>query len=360
MGILGRYFATRFLALYLGLLGVSLVAIAAVEILLNSDEILSLQADGGGGLWHYLWLRLPAYYLRDLMPSCAFAAAFLTLAGSGQAREIVAMKAGGISPHRATRPMLAVALLLAGAALLLQETWVLRSQAAWSQLARQGSGAVSFRGDRFWYHGDDAIYNIEHADASAGRIEGIRIFELGPEGRLRRSIEAERGRWDPAAQAWHLRDGWLRHYPPQPAWPAAAEAFEHHLLRLPERTGRALAEADPSLLSLPHLHAAWAARRAQGRPAERFGAVLQQRLAEPGALWVLALAAMPLGLRVEDLRGLGRRAIEGVGVVALFFALRTAATTLAEEALLSPLLGSWGLLAVFAAPAALALMRSRR
>jgi len=357
VGLLGRYFATRFLTLFVALLALAIVGIAAVELLLNSDQILSTH-ERGGGVWRYLWLRLPAYYLRDVLPSCAFAAAFFTLAGSGQARELLAMKAGGVSPHRATRAILLAAALLAVAALALGETWVLRSRVGWSRLV-QPHEPIAFRGGTFWYHRGDAIYNVGAADAERGRLEAVRIFELGPEGRLQRSVEARRGQWSESTGRWRLEDGWVRHFDPvRGDWPAAAEPFEQRTLEVGLATGRAIGEADPGLLSLRRLRALHAA--GGGEAPERVAAVLHRRAAEPLALCVLSLTAIPIGLGVRDLRGLGRRCVLGIGVVALFFALRTASATLADEGLLPPALAAWGLLAAFALPTLVALARVRR
>jgi lipopolysaccharide export system permease protein len=121
--ILSRYFAVRFTGLFAAILFASTLTIVIVEMLLNLDDMLRAQ-DGMTGVLRYLFLRIPSYYLRDLMPVAAFAASFFTLATASRWHETTAVKAGGLSPHRIVLPILATAALLALASLILAETWV--------------------------------------------------------------------------------------------------------------------------------------------------------------------------------------------------------------------------------------------
>ena len=109
--ILTRYLVARFLGFFAAFLIVSLLTIAVVEMMLNLGDM--LRADAGlPGVATYLLLRLPAYYLRDLVPIVAFASAFFTLGTAARWLELLAAKAGGISTQRLSLPMLGAALLL--------------------------------------------------------------------------------------------------------------------------------------------------------------------------------------------------------------------------------------------------------
>ena len=107
MRILSRYFVARFLALFFATLFASTLAIVIVEMLLNLDDMLKGQSGPAGALG-YLFLRIPSYYLRDLIPISTFVAAFFSVGLAASWRETIAFKAGGISPHRVAIPILAV------------------------------------------------------------------------------------------------------------------------------------------------------------------------------------------------------------------------------------------------------------
>jgi lipopolysaccharide export LptBFGC system permease protein LptF len=81
--ILSRYFVVRFTSLFAAILFASTLTIVIVEMLLNLDDMLRTQ-QGLVGVLQYLFLRIPSYYLRDLLPISAFAASFFTLAAAAR------------------------------------------------------------------------------------------------------------------------------------------------------------------------------------------------------------------------------------------------------------------------------------
>ena len=162
MRTLSRYFVARFIRLFLATLFGSTLAIVIVEMLLNLDDMLKGQAGLTGALG-YLFLRIPSYYLHDLIPIASFVAAFLSMGLGASWRETTACKAGGISPHSVAIPILGAACALSVATLALNETLVIRSIQEWSQ-QRGGVGSIEFRRGAFWYQRGRSIYNIGDAN----------------------------------------------------------------------------------------------------------------------------------------------------------------------------------------------------
>ena len=161
---LSRYFATRYLGMFAVILVVSTVTIVIIEMLLNLDDMLSAD-HGPGAPIQYLILRIPSYYLRELLPMTSFAAAFFTLGLSSHWYEIFAARAGGISPGRLVAPILIAAIFLAFASFVLGETWIINSTREWNRHETGGGAQISFREGSFWYQRGLAIYNIAEADA---------------------------------------------------------------------------------------------------------------------------------------------------------------------------------------------------
>lgn len=344
MRILSRYFLVTYLTFFATILLTSTLAITVIEVLLHFDDVLD-QRGGFAGIATYLLLRIPSYYLRDLIPVASFAAAFFGLGLPARWHEITALKAGGISPQRIAVPVLAAAAALSAVALAVNETLVLDASRVWNRLDR-GEDEIAFRRGSFWYHRGDVIYNVSEADRASRTLTGVNVYELSPEGRLRRSIRAEHVEIQPDRR-WRLRDATLRVFDPDhPEAPPRIERSEETILEVAGRRHLALLNADASTLSLPDLRQYIEARAREGRDPTRYRAMLHARLADPLSVLLFALLAIPLGLAVERTRSLALCALQGIAVVGAFYTIRTLASMLAAGGL-GPPGGPWILLAGF-------------
>jgi len=346
--ILTRYLVARFFATFIAFLVVSSATIVIVEMMLNLGDMLKRQT-GLTGIINYLSLRLPAYYLRDLVPSVAFAAAFFTFGDSARAREILATKAGGLSPRRTATPVLISAMLLSAAAFVVNETLVLQATQLWNQRDSK-SNPISFRQGSFWYQRGRTIYNIGDADRATNTLRGIQIYELDDQRRLLRSIEAERATVS-GEHRWNFQAPLIRRFSPtQPEEPPITERHTGELtLDLAEEPGRALMNADVTTLSLSELQQVASYQQQRSRSTARPDALLHARMSDPFTTLLFVLAAIPLGIRVEARTGQGMTlsALYGIATVAAFFSLRSLAEALTTGGLLTPAQGPWTLVVAF-------------
>lgn len=347
--ILTRYLVARFLSTFVVFLIFSTATIIVVEMMLNLGDMLEGDA-GMRGVASYLFLRLPSYYLRDLLPIVAFAAAFFTLASAARGLEILAMKAGGLSPHRVAAPLLGVGLALGAGAFIVNETVILEATRLWNQRDSK-TNPISFRQGSFWYHRGRTIYNIGDADRTTNTLRGVRIYELSDDGRLLRSIEAERATVS-AGERWSFEAPLVRRFDPEdPEGPPIAVQHEGELgLDLSDGSGIALMNADVTVLSVRELRQVIAEQQQRGREPSRPRALLHARLAEPFAVFLFVLAAIPLGVGVERARGHGMTlpALYGIAIVAAFFSFRSVAGALTGGGLLPPSPVPWLIVAAFA------------
>ena len=104
MGTLSRYFVARYLGLFVLILVVAALAIAVVELLIGTDEFLDPEVGPRNALGWVL-LRIPSYYLRDLVPISAFFAAcdFFAAARARVSAKATAVAASTRAQY-ATRP----------------------------------------------------------------------------------------------------------------------------------------------------------------------------------------------------------------------------------------------------------------
>jgi LPS export ABC transporter permease LptG len=341
---LSRYFLASYLKLFVTILFTSMVAIAIVEMLLNFDQIMDDHA-GLSGVARYLFLRLPAYYFRDLIPVTSFAAALSCIGLAARFREFMAAKAGGISPRTMVVPILLAAMLLSVVALIINETWVLAATRAGIRTGGEGQG-VSFRRGSFWYSRGDTIYNVQEADPASNTLRGVQVFETTPAGRLRRSMHAEVVRVD-EEHRWHMQDATIRTFDPkQPTSAPAVEHREEAILAVAAERDLMLLHARADTLSLIELREYIRARSEDGRDTARYREMLHARIADPITVLAFSLIAIPLGLAVERRYSLPAAAMLGIAILGVFYTARTTASLLVTDSVPEMALGPWFLLAV--------------
>lgn len=343
---LSRQFLASYLNLYAGILVASTLVIVVVEMMLNLDDALDFE-QGAAGVASYLLLRVPSYYLPYLIPVGSFAAAFLCLGLPARAREILALKAGGVAPQRICVPVLVAAAVISVGALLLNETIVRKSYNKFNHLNPGGEiGSIFQSSGGFWYQRAGTFYYIREADRDTRTVRGVRIYEPGTDGRLHRSIEAESARIGDDDR-WHLHHVTIRTFSSDPAAAPTVEHVDSRVLDMASRRELALLDADASSLNLLDLHAYIQAARRDGRDTARYRALFYERLADPLSVLLFALLAMPLGLAVERSRSLPTAAIQGVVLLAVFYTLKTTGAIAAAGGVAAAVPVPWIVLLLF-------------
>jgi lipopolysaccharide export system permease protein len=352
--IISRLFLASYLRLFFTVLFGSILAIIVIEILLEFDEIVESQT--AAGIVRYFLLRVPSGYLRDTIPVASFTAAFLCIGGPARAREILALKAGGISPRRVIAPIVLASLLLSLVAFAVNETLILSAERSESDLARPDFG-IAFRRGSFWYHRGNVVYNIRDADRESRTLHGVSVFRLNAQGQLVESIRAPRVVVEDAA--WVLTDAMRRSFDPsRPEAPPRTERVSEKVLDLGGMRDLALLGAGIERLSIIELREYIEVQDADGRDAVDARGRLQRRLADPLTVALFAWLAMPLGFGVERTKSLAGSALVGIAWVSIYYTLRLSASALASAGVALAAFAPWLLLAAFGGFAAWRLART--
>lgn len=352
MSTLSRYVTSRFVRAFLGSLLTLAMAVVVVDMLLNLDEM--LQGGGLSGALHYLWLRLASVYLPYLVPVATFCGALFAVGVLARNHEIIAIKAGGVSPVVALIPVFSASAVIAIFALIADETLTVRAAATLAEKAGGPAGQVELRGGTIWYHTGRYIYNIRSPDPAGESVRDIRVFERDADGRLVRLIQAARAE-RLAPREWRFEGATVRLF--DPTRPDAAPQVERSrevTLTLEEDRSPRLLQAEISSLPIWTL-----ARYVRASPEDqRARAVLQQRLTGPLLVLLFALLAVPLGLRVEQTRSLALPALQGVVVLFAFLLAREYGASFTSGGSLGAV-APWLVVLAFAGFGGLQLARSR-
>jgi lipopolysaccharide export LptBFGC system permease protein LptF len=333
---LWRHFLARYLVYLTAVLSILVLLVLLIEVLLDVDRLVESEA----GLSTLLLKLVSSYLLQYLVPSAGLVAAFAILATAARAREITALKAGGVSPLIAVVPVVAVAALLSAATFLMGDTVMVTASRAWNRLTHADT-EVAVRQGRFWYHKGRFIYNFGDTEDGGATVYGVTVFELDDRGRLVRRIEAERASVKPQSR-WVFEDATVyRFHPDRPAAAPRIRQGARLILALDREPDQALLRKEVAALSIEDLRNHVRSRLREGRDVTRANALLQARLADPFTVLVLALLAIPIGMRVEQTRSLARGSLQIVMVMFLYYFARETAATLAFEGLL-PAPAPWG------------------
>ncbi len=357
MRILSRYFLASYLGLFVLVLVFTLLLMTVVEMLVNFDDIVEHREAAGGAL-EYLLIRVPALYFRDVVPVASFIAAFLCLGLAASAREITAMKTGGVPPARIAVPIVIAASVLSLVLLTANETILLSATREFTRFENPGQN-LTFRRGSFWYHRGNTFFNVREADSEAREIRGVTLYSLDRNGRLLETLTAEQVSVEDDDR-WLLHEARIRRFDPHD--PTASPLVEHVTRMSINVAGNdlELLEAGGRALSVPQLLEVIAIRTREDRPAGRYASMLHARLAEPATVLVFALLALPIGLSVERTRSLALSALFGVALVAGFRAFWHVAVVLGRSGLEMAALAPWAVVSAFAALGVILLLRSPR
>ena len=358
MRILSRYFVARFLRLFAAILVATTLSIMVVEMLLNLDDMVGPNAGLADAL-AYLFLRIPSYYLGDLIPIAAFAAGLFCFGLSAQELEVTASKAGGVSMLRIALSVLVTASLLGVATYFVNETLIVPTTRAFA-VRESGGESITFERGRFWYHRGQTIYNIGAARPRQKLLLDVNIYELSTGGKLQRRIHAPEVRIREGNQ-WNLENALERRFDlKDPGAPPRLKQHRKLSMNVGPSGMSALQGADPRTLSTRDLRQYIRIRSGQGEPVQNLESILYERVAAPFTVLFLTLLGIPLGLHAERTRSLARPLLYGVASMATFYGVRDIGRTLVTEGITPAALTSGTILLILGATGAFALLRSPR
>jgi lipopolysaccharide export system permease protein len=343
---LWRYISSRFLRSFLGSLVILALVVLIVDMLLNLDEILETK-DTVWGAIQMLFMRTASLYLPYLIPFATFSGAFLSLGLAARSREVLAMKAGGISPLRAVLPIFLWAVVISVGALILYETVTVPASSSLNERLGVRTGEIYLRSGTIWYHTGRFIYNIRNPDPEKETVQDIRVFERDGSGRLVRLIRAKEARRE-APGVWDFHDATVRSF--DPATPDAPPSVRHSpevTLELAEERSPRLLRAELATLPIWTLLRHVMSVRADGEVAPGAELLLSERLSSPLLVILFALLAVPLSLRVEQTHSVALPAVEAALVLFLFMTAREYVPRFATLGSVAAPLAPWLVLSVF-------------
>ena len=302
----------------------------------------------------YLY-KLPEY-VWFAFPIAALVATVFTIYTMTRHREIVAAKAGGISFHRVTAPLVVLGLVLMAASFGLSNL-VPRGNAIAAGIQRDEGPSRTWRSDFVYRSGTGLDWQVDRLTVDSNRMTGI-VVERRPTPEHRGMHVSAAGAFWSQDEGWTLVDGFMRSL----GTDSTEYSMAFNTLGLPEVTERPrdLLERPraPEEMTVAEINRITRILERTGGDPKEWLVRRDQMYAFPIAVLVIILFGAPLATSYK--RG---GAAFGVGLslmtVILFIAILRFSQSLGEAGALSPWVAAWTPTLAFGAAAVFLLARVR-
>ncbi|MFQ5680210.1 MAG: LptF/LptG family permease [Gemmatimonadota bacterium] len=339
MRILDRYIFKQFMKIFAVCAVGAPFLFMVVDLVENLDRFLAQGLDGGQIASHYLY-QFP-FQMLLAFPLATLLSAVFTVSNMTRHFETTAAKAGGISFHRLTLPILVGGVLLSVAAAGLTELVPVTNRKSEQAFGDQETRSQTIR-TSFVYRGNEGrVYKARRLDARQGRMLEVQVEREGTGfGYPTYNIHAPVARWDPAAALWVLEEGRIRFFPNEETTLTFRfrELWQRHFREKPERL---LADPkEPDDMGYFELGRYIEAIQRSGGKATKLEVARYMKISFPVACFVIVLFGTPLGHTTR--RG-GTTFAIGVAlmVTILFLIMVRIAQAMGAGGTVSPLLAAW-------------------
>ncbi|NTV12935.1 MAG: YjgP/YjgQ family permease [Desulfobulbaceae bacterium] len=205
--LLDRYLYRQFTKNLL-LVGGSLVALYVLVDFFEKVDNFAEAGQGAGRALHYLLLKIPLIVVQ-LMPVCLLLAAVITLGVLNHHRELLALKAGGLSLRRIVNPILGITLLFTILNLAANE-WLLPSTLGnanriWYEEVKKTKAQGIVRHGQVFYKGRKGIYTFQRPSENNRQFTDFNYVAWSGDYTLEKQLTAARATWQEGI--WTLEKG---------------------------------------------------------------------------------------------------------------------------------------------------------
>ena len=362
--ILDRYVTHEYLRVFLLGLG-GLLAVFYISTFLDLADKLFRGAATTATLLEYFFFQTPQF-LYFVIPMAVLIAALVTVGTLTKNRELLVMRACGISLYRAALPLLILAAVAGGTLYVMQERVLAPANRQADRLNRiiRGWPPQTTALGRRWIIGQRGdLYHFDFFDPAVTQFSRLRLYHLDQDSwRLKGITYAE----EAAATAggtvrvWTARRGWQREfdratgsaetsvrYDAFDTRPITLDAPDYFQGDTPDARGDL---PDAELMNYRQLEAYIAKLRASGSNVVPYVVALKRKVAFPFVTIIMTLLAVPFAVSTGS-----RGALYGIGIgIVLALSYWTALSVfgaLGAGGVLSPTLAAWAPNLLFGAAA---------
>ena len=333
------YLAKLFLTRSFAVLMLLVLVLQALDLLSETDKILSYPGNGQAQLLTYVSLRVPQIIQRFLPFSVLLGTliAFMTL---NQNSEVISMKAAGLSAHQVLAPFMVASLFVAVLSFVFNERVVARAAATLDRWEAVEFGPIPTGHEgqtNVWVRDGDDLIHAEFADGrGAGtKLTNVAVYDRSG-GTMKSIVLADSA--VPKGAGWVLTN--TRAFD-------VASGQRRDLGTVVAATGVrpdqfTLSSIDPLGLSYPQLALAIEDLDAAGRPTAALKANLWHKISGPLSTVLMPLLAAVAAFGLARSGRLFVRAVIGMALGFAYFVADNFGLAMGNLGAYPPLLAAWG------------------
>jgi len=291
-----------------------------------------------------------AYFLGNLpmivvqvIPLAMLMAAFMTIGGLSRTGELTAMRAGGMSLLRITRPLLAAAVVLTVLVILLQELVLPLTTSATRDIFDRrvrGKQELLQTRDQVWLRVDNQILHIGQALPKSGELHQVAVYTLDEQFRVTKRIDAKSASF--AENAWTLHDATSRSFNPDTGEMTGSGHADQAPLAL-AKTPEDFSSADPKQweLSFTDLRRLVRQSEREGTDPTRYRVDMHAHLSSPFACLIMVLLGIPFALQRGRNSSLALGIVISIVTGVSYFILHSIAMAFGYSGILPAPLATW-------------------
>lgn len=293
-----------------------------------------------------------------ILPSSILFASLITFGSLSRTNEIMAMKACGVSIHRTSLPVIAIASLICIIAFLISEfvtpyTNETADKIKYMEIEKRGTTGA-FKQNQIWYRGKEGIYNFKTFDPQTNSLQGITIYYLDRNLNLRKRVDAERGEWKNGRWTFH---NLIATTFPSDRFPEL-KAISSKEADMPEEPENFKAvQKDPDNMGYRELRRYVKEIQSGGYDAKRYLVDLHGKLAFP--LVNIIMAIIGISFQIESRGGKAQGIAAGIIIGFSYWIVFSFTISLGRAGGLPPLLAAWAANILFGLAASFLLLQVR-
>jgi lipopolysaccharide export system permease protein len=288
----------------------------------------------------YFFYKGP-FIITQGIPMAVLLSTLITLGILKRNRELIALRAAGVSATLYAVPIVIAALFLSildfGFGELVARPMNQQAQIIWDREIRQSQPSFLWGRENVWYRGDDTIYQIRFYDRQRQTLQRVSLYYLNSEFELVQRVDCERIRWN--NDHWVADNGIILTFNGQKC---EQEVFATKELQLSETPKDfATFESVPEDLSWFNLYRYVRKVRQEGYNSAAYEVELHLRLAFPLTALILSILGITLALRQGIQGGIALGVGTGIIVGSIYLAVLQIGSSLGTAGILPPALGVW-------------------
>jgi len=338
--IIARYLVAQFLKFF-GLCMALTTGLFVLGDFFNRIGDLSSYESAAPMIASYFLFRIPEAVITTY-PAAALMGCMLSIGLLTRHREILAMRACGISTWRLALPLLFVSLLLSLFMFVFNEVVVppasTNARNIKDYTIKKKHYAGAYNASSIWFQDELGFVNVDYFDANRKALFGITAYQTTRDFRLRRVLEVPQAFW--RGGEWQVEEGTVRTIMPNGDMASRPlQAGEFRLTDPPVEFRRKRRKADE--FNFRDLKAQIDRLQVRGLDVVEFWVDLYYKLALPFSGLVSVFLAFPLATRGGRRGNLASNIAIGMVICFAYWATMAVAVAMGHNGELPPLVAAW-------------------